>query len=77
MRNRTIVHFSEVPRQAVTIFQKELTDSSDDREKLDTPLLALVIIFIGLSNSVNFKLFGSKDITYSTKPIINALAKCL
>ena len=35
MRNRTIVHFSEVPRQAVTIFQKELTDSSDEREKLE------------------------------------------
>ena len=35
VRNRTIVHFSEVPRQAVTIFQKELTDSSDEREKLE------------------------------------------
>ena len=35
VRNRTIVHFSEVPRQAVTIFQKELTDSSDQREKLE------------------------------------------
>ena len=35
VRNRTIVHFSEVPRQAVTIFQKELTDSSDKREKLE------------------------------------------
>ena len=34
VRNRTIVHFSEVPRQAVTIFQKELTDSSDERDKL-------------------------------------------
>ena len=35
VRNRTIVHFSEVPRQAVTIFKKELTDSSDEREKLE------------------------------------------
>lgn len=35
VRNRTIVHFSEVPRQAVTIFQKELTNSSDEREKLE------------------------------------------
>ena len=35
VRNRTIVHFSEVPRQSVTIFQKELTDSSDEREKLE------------------------------------------
>ena len=35
VRNRTIVHFSEVPRQAVTIFHKELTDSSDEREKLE------------------------------------------
>ncbi len=35
VRNRTIVHFSEVPRQAVTIFQKELTNSSDKREKLE------------------------------------------
>ncbi len=35
IRNRTIVHFSEVPRQAVTIFQKELTNSSDEREKLE------------------------------------------
>ena len=35
VRNRTIVHFSEVPRQAVTIFQKELTDSSNEREKLE------------------------------------------
>ena len=35
VRNRTIVHFSEAPRQAVTIFQKELTDSSDEREKLE------------------------------------------
>ena len=35
VRNRTIVHFSEIPRQAVTIFQKELTDSSDEREKLE------------------------------------------
>jgi predicted Zn-dependent protease len=35
VRNRTIVHFSEVPRQAVTIFQKELTDSSDERETLE------------------------------------------
>jgi len=35
VRNRTIVHFSEVPRQAVTIFQNELTDSSDEREKLE------------------------------------------
>ena len=35
VRNRTIVHFSEVPRQAVTIIQKELTDSSDEREKLE------------------------------------------
>ena len=35
VRNRTIVHFSEVPRQAVTIFQKELTDSSDETEKLE------------------------------------------
>ena len=35
VRNRTIVHFSDVPRQAVTIFQKELTDSSDEREKLE------------------------------------------
>ena len=35
VRNRTIVHFSEVPRQAVTIFQKELTDSSGEREKLE------------------------------------------
>ena len=34
VRNRTVVHFSEIPRQAVTIFQKELTDSSDEREKL-------------------------------------------
>ena len=34
VRNRTIVHFSEVPRQAVTIFQKEFTDSSNEREKL-------------------------------------------
>ena len=35
VRNRTIVHFSEVPRQAVTIFQKELTNSSSEREKLE------------------------------------------
>ena len=35
VRNRTIVHFSEVPRQVVTIFQKELTNSSDKREKLE------------------------------------------
>ena len=35
VRNRTIVHFSEEPRQAVTIFQKELTNSSDEREKLE------------------------------------------
>ena len=35
VRNRTVVHFSEIPRQAVTIFQKELTDSSDEREKLE------------------------------------------
>ncbi len=35
VRNRTIVHFSEVPRQAVTIFQKELTNSSNEREKLE------------------------------------------
>ena len=35
VRNRTIVHFSDVPRQAVTIFKKELREAKTDRDLIE------------------------------------------
>ena len=35
IRNRSIVHFSEVPRQAVTIFQKEVEVAKTKKERLE------------------------------------------
>ena len=36
VRNRSIVHFSEIPRQAVTIFEKNLRESKTDKEKIES-----------------------------------------
>ena len=36
VRNRSIVHFSEVPRQSVTIFQKKINEAKTQREELES-----------------------------------------
>ncbi|MFL2707095.1 MAG: M48 family metalloprotease [Gammaproteobacteria bacterium] len=36
VRNRSIVHFSEVPRQSVTIFQKKKNEAKTQREELES-----------------------------------------
>ena len=36
VRNRSIVHFSEVPRQSVTIFQKKINEARTQREELES-----------------------------------------
>ena len=36
VRNRSIVHFSEVPRQSVTIFQKKRNEAKTQREELES-----------------------------------------
>ena len=36
IRNRSIVHFSEVPRQSVTIFQKKINEAKTQREELES-----------------------------------------